>query len=32
MARSALFLTEAQWKKIAPLLSKPPQQPKGGRL
>ena len=25
------LLTEAQWKKIAPLLPKPPKQGKGGR-
>ena len=25
------LLTEAQWKKIAPLLPKPPKQRKGGR-
>jgi transposase len=31
MARSGPLLTEAQWKKIAPLLPKPPQQRKGGR-
>src|SRR3982074_3686625 len=31
MARSAPLLTEAQWKKIAPLLPKPPQQRQGGR-
>ena len=31
MARSAPLLTEAQWKKIAPLLPKPPKQRKGGR-
>ena len=31
MARSGPLLTEAQWKKIAPLLPKPPQQCKGGR-
>jgi hypothetical protein len=27
MARSGPLLTEAQWKKIAPLLPKPPKQP-----
>jgi transposase len=31
MARSGPLLTEAQWKKIAPLLPKPPQHRKGGR-
>lgn len=31
MARSGPLLTEAQWKKIAPLLAKPPKQRKGGR-
>ena len=31
MARSVPLLTEAQWKKIAPLLPKPPKQRKGGR-
>ena len=31
MARSGPLLTEAQWKKIAPLLPKPPKQRKGGR-
>ena len=31
MARSGPLLTEAQWKKIAPLLPNPPKQPKGGR-
>ena len=31
MARSGPLLTEAQWKKIAPLLPKPPRQRKGGR-
>ena len=31
MARSGPLLTEAQWKKIAPLLPKPPQQRNGGR-
>src|SRR3981189_1874747 len=31
MARSAPLLTEAQWKKIAPLPPKPPKQHKGGR-
>ena len=30
MARSGPLLTEAQWKKIAPLLPKPPEQRKGG--
>ncbi len=29
MARSGPLLTEAQWKKIAPLLPKPPQAPQG---
>jgi transposase len=31
MARSGPLLTEAQWKKIAPLLPKPLKQCKGGR-
>ncbi|HXR17276.1 MAG TPA: IS5 family transposase [Terriglobales bacterium] len=31
MARSGPLLTEAQWKKIAPMLPKPPKQRKGGR-
>ena len=31
MARCGPLLTEAQWKKIAPLLPKPPKQRKGGR-
>ena len=31
MARSGPLLTEAQWKKIAPLLPKLPRQRKGGR-
>jgi transposase len=31
MARSGSLLTEAQWKKIAPLLSKPPKHRQGGR-
>jgi len=31
MARSGELLTEAQWKKIAPLLPQPPKQRKGGR-
>jgi len=31
MARSGALLSEAQWKKIAPLLPKPPKQHKGGR-
>ena len=31
MARSAPLLSEAQWKKIAPLLPKPPKQQQGGR-
>ena len=31
MARSGPLLAEAQWKKIAPLLPKPPKQRKGGR-
>ncbi len=31
MARSGPLLTEAQWKKIAPLLPKPPKHRKGGR-
>ena len=31
MARSGPLLTEAQWKKIAPLLPKPRKQRKGGR-
>ena len=31
MARSGPFLTEAQWKKIARLLHKPPKQHKGDR-
>ena len=31
MARSAPLLTEAQWKKIAPLLPRPPKQQQGGR-
>ena len=31
MARSRPLLTEAQWKKIAPLLPKPPRHHKGGR-
>ncbi len=31
MARSGPLLTEAQWKKIAPLLPKPPQHRQGGR-
>jgi transposase len=31
MARSGPLLTEAQWKKIVPLLPKPPQHRKGGR-
>jgi transposase len=30
MARSRPLLTEAQWKKIAPLLPKPPKHRKGG--
>ncbi len=29
MARSGPLLTEAQWKKIAPLLPKPPRHPRG---
>jgi hypothetical protein len=32
MVRSGPLLTEAQWKKIALLLPKPPRQRKGGRL
>src|SRR6266571_4464438 len=31
MARSGPLLTEAQWKKIAPLLPKPPKHRQGGR-
>jgi transposase len=31
MARSGPLLTETQWKKIAPLLPKPPKQRQGGR-
>jgi transposase len=31
MARFGPFLTEAQWKKIVPLLPKPPNPRKGGR-
>ena len=31
MARSGPLLTEAQWKKIAPSLPKPPKRRKGGR-
>jgi transposase len=31
MARSGPLLTEAQWKKIAPLLPKPPKHRRGGR-
>src|SRR5271169_2877722 len=31
MARSGALLTEAQWKKITPLLPKPPRQRQGGR-
>jgi transposase len=31
MARSGPLLTEAQWKKIAPLLPRRPKQRKGGR-
>jgi len=31
MARCGPLLTEAQWKKIAPLLPKLPKQRKGGR-
>jgi transposase len=31
MARAGPLLTEAQWKKIAPLLPKPPKHRKGGR-
>ena len=31
MARSGLLPTETQWKKIAPVLSKPPKQGHGGR-
>ena len=31
MVRSGPLLTEAPWKKIAPLLPKPPKQRKGGR-
>ena len=31
MARSGPLLTEAQWKKIAPLLPKPPRHRMGGR-
>src|SRR5271157_863581 len=31
MARSRPLLTEAQWKRIAPLLPKPPKHRKGGR-
>jgi len=31
MARSGPLLTEGQWKKIAPLLPKPPKHRKGGR-
>jgi transposase len=31
MARSGPLLTEAQWKKIAPLLPKPPKQRQGSR-
>ena len=29
MARAGPLLTEAQWKKIAPLLPKPPRPPQG---
>jgi hypothetical protein len=31
VARSGPLLTEAQWKKIAPLLPKPPRRRNGGR-
>lgn len=31
MPRSGPLLTEAQWKKIEPLLPRPPQQTRGGR-
>jgi hypothetical protein len=31
MARTGPLLTEAQWKKIAPLLPQPPKHRKGGR-
>ncbi len=31
MARAGPLLAEAQWKKIAPLLPKPPRHHKGGR-
>jgi transposase len=31
MARSGPLLTEAQWKKIAPLLPKPRKHRRGGR-
>jgi len=31
MARSGPLLTETQWKKIAPLLPKPPRHRHGGR-
>jgi hypothetical protein len=31
MALSGPLLTEVQWKKIAPLLYKPPKRRKGGR-
>jgi hypothetical protein len=31
MARAGSLLTEAQWKKIAPLLPKPPKHRQGGR-
>jgi len=31
MARTGPLLTEAQWKKIAPLLPKPPRHRRGGR-
>ena len=31
MARTGPLLTETQWKKIAPLLPKPPKHRRGGR-
>src|SRR5215472_10145276 len=31
MARTGPLLTETQWKKIAPLLPRPPQHRRGGR-
>ena len=31
MARYGRLLTEAQWQKIEPLLSRPPKHPRGGR-